>query len=75
MPEASFSEGAWDVDRQGRGRGHGEEGRWIMRHYRGQNWLGWEQGRLEPQDSVMNDRAGRDPSGGPRARRGGEAEC
>lgn len=38
LPEASFSGGAWDVDRQGRGRGHGEEGRWIMRHYRGRNW-------------------------------------
>ena len=30
---------------------------------------------LEPQSSVMNDWAGRDPSGGSRPRGGGEAEC
>lgn len=39
-----FLWGALDVDRLGRGRGHGQEGRWIMGHYRGRNWLGWEQG-------------------------------
>lgn len=67
LPEASFLWGCLGCGQAGEGQGAWGGGK--------MDYETLQRPELEPQSSVMNDWAGRDPSGGSRPRRGGEAEC